>query len=80
MGPKMLGAVCAVSLLAGVLVGLFQPAPLRDWVAYFIPFFISGCMALSVGMLFLMSRLRRSDVTTAEKLARRLFFKKSPSN
>jgi hypothetical protein len=70
----------AASFLAGLLSVWFLPAWIKDQLEYFFPFVMGGCLAFSFGLLVLASRLGRTDVTTAERFAGGLFFKKSPSS
>jgi len=69
-----LWVLLAVSFLAGVMAVWL--APEVQFLLPFIAFVTCGCFALSLGICVLVSRFERTDVTTVERLARRMFFKK----
>lgn len=68
----------AVSFLAGLLTSLFRLVSIDDAFGRILSLVLLSCLSLCFGMFVLASRLGRTDVTTAERFARRLFFKKSP--
>ncbi len=72
-------ALFAVTPLAQVMVVWLQPAPRTLMIGYVIPLVMAGGLVFTFGMLLLISRAQRPDVTRFEKAARRLFFKQSPS-
>ena len=43
---------------------------------YLLPLFMSACLVVSNGFMFLASRLKRTDVTNVESRLRHLLFEK----
>ena len=72
-----MGAARRLIALAGLLSAWFIPKPIKDQFLYFSFFVASGSLAISLLMYVVASRLGRGNVTPAERLARRLLFKRS---
>jgi hypothetical protein len=73
----------AASFLAGLLAAWFTPASMKEQFGNFLPFVLLGYLALTLVNLMvcvLALRLGRPDVTAAERFARSLFFRTSPSS
>ena len=77
MGSNKLRVLLGASLLVGMLSVWFMPISAKDRFGHFLPFVMLGCLAVSIGMHVLASRLARTDVTKLEMSARRMLFKKS---
>ena len=80
MASNKLWALLAVSCVAGMLFGLLIPRPIRGQFEYFVRFVACGSLAVNLLVYVVASRLARRDVTTAERFARRLLFKRAPLN
>jgi hypothetical protein len=79
-----LRALLIVTFLAGLLAALFLPNPLKDQFNHFMPtllaILLGWSLTLSLSIRLLAARLKRTDVTSAEKWARRMLFEEAPPN
>lgn len=72
-GGKM-WMVLAVAAVAGMLAIWFLPAGAQDQFEPILRFLTMASVTFSLAIWWLASRLRRTDVTSVERFARRVFF------
>ena len=71
VSAKKRWGILGVSVLGVAL--MFWSAPR---FGYLLPLFMSACLVVSNGFMFLASRLKRTDVTNVESRLRQLLFEK----
>ncbi len=74
---RLLWLILILAAIAGMIAGLFLPTATKESVEPFLRIATIVSLTVTVGMWWLSTRLRRTHVSSLEKFARRILFKKA---